>query len=204
MMVFKLFRKKNSRFASDNEAWSAIVRGGVERNLGCEYFYNQYAVHLKTKFQSAGVSEADAEELLQEVFIKLVVHNQSFTIGGDLRKWIYAIAQNTLVSHLRKLSSIEKVISDVHENGKRRSFSELARIERFGMEDCVHQALQEYEQSHPQHASVLINFILENQRSKALAKQLEKSDGATREYLRQCRIKLRPFLERCNAFLEGY
>jgi RNA polymerase sigma factor (sigma-70 family) len=54
-------------------------------------------------------SKAMSEDLVQEVFIRLLKHASSFRAEGSCKAWIFNIARNVTFDHLRKASS------EVHE-----------------------------------------------------------------------------------------
>lgn len=62
--------------------------------------------------RSTDISVAEAEDLLQEIFIK--VYKNIFEVSEDLSfsSWIYRIAHNHIIDHFRKNSRIEKVSLD--------------------------------------------------------------------------------------------
>lgn len=62
--------------------------------------------------RSTDISIAEAEDLLQEIFIK--VYKNIFEVSEDLSfsSWIYRIAHNHIIDHFRKNSKIEKVSLD--------------------------------------------------------------------------------------------
>lgn len=62
-------------------------------------------------------STAEAEDILQEGFIKVFRHLHTFKNEGSLEGWIRRIMVNTALNHLKKTkrSFIEKNIDDAHD-----------------------------------------------------------------------------------------
>jgi RNA polymerase sigma-70 factor, ECF subfamily len=63
-------------------------------------------------------NRADAEDLLQEVFIK--VHNNRMTIGSreSIKSWLFTITRNTIIDYYRKkgrdpLTGVEKQMQEI-------------------------------------------------------------------------------------------
>jgi RNA polymerase sigma factor (sigma-70 family) len=50
----------------------------------------------------SGVSHEDAEDMLQEIFLKMYSNMNSFTPGLKFSSWVYRIAHNHVISSFRK------------------------------------------------------------------------------------------------------
>lgn len=66
--------------------------------------FDQYSPEIyKYLYVRLNFSKEDAEDLLQEVFIKVWKNRKRYQEHkGSVRTWIYRIARNTLIDHLRK------------------------------------------------------------------------------------------------------
>jgi len=64
----------------------------------------------------SGLSKEDAEDILQDVFIKAYQNLNDFDTGLKFSSWIYRITHNEAITHLRKLKSRPKVIIDQGAN----------------------------------------------------------------------------------------
>ena len=58
----------------------------------------------------SGLSEEDAEDLLQDVFIKVYRNLNNFDQTQKFSSWIYSIARNQAISNFRKLKSRPKSV----------------------------------------------------------------------------------------------
>lgn len=183
----------------DIASWRLIMAGGKQLEQGCTQIYFRYGGRIKTIFWRAGAAPETAEDLMHDVMVKLIRHCRQFSPDQNFRRWLFAIARNTLVDHLRKRD--EQAASGA--TGVAVSASEREALASFGLRDCVQHAMREFEMEHPERAEILTQYIIEGMSSKALAGLLGRSDGATREYLRQCRLKLTPYLQKCRVFLSG-
>jgi RNA polymerase sigma-70 factor (ECF subfamily) len=90
---------------SDNE----IVAKSLE-NL--DYFsclYQRYEPELlRYILRMSGIDEEEAQDILQESFIKIWRNLNEFDSGLKLSSWIYRIVHNETVSHMRKKKSFGK------------------------------------------------------------------------------------------------
>lgn len=53
----------------------------------------------------AGGDKAWAEDVAHDVFVKLLEHQQELSDGGRVGAWLYRVAANTAISHLRRRRS---------------------------------------------------------------------------------------------------
>lgn len=54
--------------------------------------------------RSTNIRDEDAEDLLQDIFLKVYLNLNSFNRQMKFSSWIYAIARNMIISHYRKIS----------------------------------------------------------------------------------------------------
>ena len=64
-------------------------------------YHNRLVVFAQTSF---GLSLQDAEDAVQEIFIKGLINLHRYDTARSFKKWIYAIARNFLIDLLRKRS----------------------------------------------------------------------------------------------------
>jgi len=66
--------------------------------------YNEYYPKI-VRYLTRVVGESEAEDATQEVFVKIDRSLESFRGESSLSTWIYRIATNTAMDHLRRPSS---------------------------------------------------------------------------------------------------
>mgnify|MGYP005610553489 CR=1 FL=1 len=67
-----------------------------------EYLFTRYRDALTRLFEQRLGDRDIASDLLQETFIKVYIRLDKYSKGYTFGQWIYAIARNTLVDHLRR------------------------------------------------------------------------------------------------------
>jgi RNA polymerase sigma-70 factor (ECF subfamily) len=84
--------------------------------------FNKLKVSLKGK-------EEDAEDVMQEVFAKVWLYIKSYNGSTNFSTWLYAIAKNTLIDHIRKqkyeiihVDSMSPTMNDDSDSFKERNF----------------------------------------------------------------------------------
>lgn len=67
-----------------------------------EYLFTRYRDALTHLFEQRLGDKAMASDLLQETFIKVYLHLDNYSKSYTFGQWIYTIARNTLIDHLRR------------------------------------------------------------------------------------------------------
>lgn len=89
---------QNYQYKIDDTAFERLAEGD-EQAFGeiVHYIYN----HLFSFVVSLVKSEEEANDLLQEVFLKIWVHHTSFSSIINPMGWIYTVIANTASNHIR-------------------------------------------------------------------------------------------------------
>ena len=69
-----------------------------------EYLFTRYRDALMRLFEQRLEEKTMASDLLQETFIKVYLHIHDYSKNYTFGQWVYSIARNTLVDHLRRKS----------------------------------------------------------------------------------------------------
>ena len=67
-----------------------------------EYLFTRYRDALTRLFEQRLGDKTMARDLLQETFIKVYLHLADYSESYTFGQWVYTIARNTLVDHLRR------------------------------------------------------------------------------------------------------
>lgn len=84
---------------SDKECMQAVAEGDAEA-IGI--IVERYSRRIYALVRGITLSDADAEELTQDVFVKIYTSASKFLGLATLSTWIYRIACNTALSFVRK------------------------------------------------------------------------------------------------------
>src|SRR5437763_10567584 len=76
------------------------VRDGAGEMLGV--LFDRYQTPLFNFYSKLTGNRTLSEDLVQEVFFRILKYRQSYRSGTPFRAWIYQIARNARVDHLRK------------------------------------------------------------------------------------------------------
>lgn len=190
----------------NEEEWIELIcMGGKAADVGLRALYRELGTPMLRFFASHGAPDDQAKDLLQETFIRVFKAASSYSGNGSAKSWLWQIARNCLTDHFRKLGRIKdrEVIFD--EDGWERLLESSpdhaqASVEQESLEDCVSRGVQVYGQQMPDRAYVL-TLQMEGATIEEIAAQIGRSAAATKEYLSQCRKKLRPFILECRQLL---
>lgn len=177
------------------EAWLRVV----DREHGAR-FYREAAAALR--------SWQAAEDVVQEAMVKVWQRCATFHGPGDPVAWIHQVVRHTLLDALRQrsaqapreepLQGDDGLLTPQAEQAvvglslARADAPEQALAER-QVEAVFRQCFERFAAEHPQHATVLRWVVEDGLDNAAIEALLERSPGATREFISQCRKKSRPF-----------
>ena len=130
----------------------------------------------------------DAEDICQEIFIKVFKSLDSFKEESEFSTWLYRIAYNTTLSEIRKrkmvFASFDDDLSTMKEEELNENMEELATEERIFY---LEQALKTL----PAEDALLITmFYLENQSIEAISRISNLSRANVKVKLHRIRKKL--------------
>lgn len=179
----------------DDEVLRLITEGDTsEQRLALRVFYGRWASPMKHFFLARGCQPKDSEDLLQEVAIKIWKGAAGFRRTGQASSWIWSIIRNTLTDHHRKTTkrpseSPMDLDNDQHDCAGSPAYDE-------DHDDCIERGLQSFSDTYPERAHALEMWSA-GMDLQLIASHLSRGYGATRQFLMECRKKMRPFLEPC-------
>src|SRR5947209_15294641 len=83
-----------------DEELMSQVRNGVGEMLGV--LFDRYQKPLFNFYYRLTGNRTLSEDLVQEVFFRILKYRQSYRSGTPFRAWIYQIARNARIDHFRK------------------------------------------------------------------------------------------------------
>lgn len=183
---------------------SACRDGGVAieralRLLDRSYFPLLFRESLR------GLRDSDsARDLVQETFIKVWLRCATFHGDSELLPWIKSILRHGLLDRLRR-DAHEAVFAepDGLEAEVRRRIAELSEekvprpddeARRAQLDDCFKRCWERFEAASPSHALVMSWIVEDGLSHEEVAGMLDRTPGATREFISQCRKRARVHL----------
>ncbi|KAK6025273.1 Sigma-70 region 2, partial [Ostertagia ostertagi] len=177
------------------ESWLRVV----DREHGAR-FYREAATALR--------SWQVAEDVVQDAMIKVWQRCATFRGAGDPIAWIHQIVRHTLLDTLRQRSlqapreqalhdddgqltpQVEAAVGQLSQDAVATPEGALAEHQ---VEAVFRHCFDRFAAAHPEHATVLRWVVEDGLYNADIEALLERSPGATREFISQCRKKSRPF-----------
>ena len=142
-------------------------------------------------------STADAEDLVQETMVKAYAGFHTFTVGTNIRAWLFRILTNTWITSYRTAQRrpdevLAADVTDMRPSASQNQSAELAVLEAMGDED-VRDALQAL----PEHQRLVVYYAdVEGFRYKEIAAILDTPLGTVMSRLHRGRANLRDIARR--------
>ena len=113
-----------------------------------------------------------AEELMEEVFVKLVTKKPRFSGKSSFKTWLYAIGRNTALDHLRRISKLSKTpVDDLYDLADAEENTEHSYIKQEDRQ-VLHKAMQKLK---PQYRQVLYLIFFEELNNEQTAQVMRKT-----------------------------
>jgi RNA polymerase sigma factor (sigma-70 family) len=151
-----------------------------------------------------GVSPTDAEDVLQDTFIKITRGADSYTGQGNAKSWFWQVARNCMTDFLRKKGAYaEKYVpfDDEHSDLS----GSVAQPDGPGtfqttVDECVSSGIDAFAKDYADRAYAL-TLQMDGASIEHIASVIGRTAAATKQYLSQCRKKLEPYVAQCTELL---
>jgi RNA polymerase sigma factor (sigma-70 family) len=196
------------------EIIKAICAGGRNKELAMNALYHKKSAEFRRYFVRRGLSREQAEDLIQDTFFKIFLNANKFTGDGGFgdksaNAWMWSIAKNRMRDHFRaERKSIDISIDDetLDDGSKVRVEWELAVNDPLNpakqtVRDCVAHGLEQFAEDHADRARVL-EMQMDKESVTSIAQHIDRTYGATREYLSQCKKVFQSYIEHCKPLLK--
>lgn len=131
-------------------------------------------------------SREEAEEILQESFIKMFTHLKQYRNDGSFEGWVRKIVVNTALQKLREKARSYPIVNIIEEISEQTSVSENNTYSNIGFK-----VLLELIQKLPPTYQMVFNlYVFEGLKHKEIAKLLNISEGTSKSNLYDARMIL--------------
>lgn len=146
---------------------------------------------------------AAARDLVQDTFIKVWQRCATFRGESELRPWVRAILRHTMLDAFRRAETGISLDDPAAGTEIEARIAELSAAQVAAPHDEAHarqlaetfqRCWARFEHDCPAHAAVIVWISEDGLDNATVAQLLGRTPGATREYISQCRRKLRVYL----------
>jgi RNA polymerase sigma-70 factor (ECF subfamily) len=172
-----------------------VARGRVGDAVALESLYRRYKRALFNLAYRYTYDRSTAEDLLQEIFLKIFTHLDDVKNIETFTGWVFRIALNTCYSHLRgKRVELEKTVPLASVEGTRHE----GRVE--AEENDVRKPLDEAIAGLPARLrEIFLLHDVQGFKHEEIARMLGLSVGTSKSQLFKARLKIREILKARRA-----
>jgi len=155
----------------DNGLVQLLQKGNVEAFDSLFEVYSQKLFGFALKYFK---NEMDAEELVQEVFVKVWENRQKLKSELSFKSYLFTIALNQIRKHFNKKATSLRYLESLQNDPE---IMENQAIQEDDYESALHQINLIIEQMPPRRREIFMKSKLEGKSSKEIAAELSISSG---------------------------
>src|SRR6185369_11797143 len=149
-----------------------------------EELYNRFAGKMYAVCLRYTNNADDAQDLLQEGFIKIYKNLHRFRAEGSFEGWIRRVFVNTSIEHFRKKSTKLSLVSEKEENTL--EDTDITALESLAEKDIINLI----QQLSPGYRTVFNLYVVEGYSHKEIGELLGISEGTSKSQLARAKAVL--------------
>ena len=177
--------RASNQIISESDLLEGCRRG--DRRLQHE-LYNRYAPKMYGVCLRYASNAEEAEDILQEGFIKIFNKIDSYRGEGSFEGWIRRIFVNTAIEHFRKKTYLQP-ITETEENTVEGKY--LSVLDNLAEKDII----QLIQQLSPGYRTVFNMYVVEGYTHKQIAEMLGISEGTSKSQLSRAKLILQDLVK---------
>lgn len=168
---------------------SDLIEGCIQGNRKMQHeLYNRFASKMYAVCLRYAGNAEEAEDILQEGFIKVFNKIGSFRSEGSFEGWIRRIFVNTAIEHFRKKIYLQP-ITDYEEDTVEGKY--LSVLDSLAEKDII----QLVQQLSPGYRTVFNMYVVEGYTHKQIAEALNISEGTSKSQLSRAKLILQDMVQ---------
>lgn len=175
----------SNQIISENDLIEGCIRG--DRKMQYELYQRFAPIMYGVCLRYAGNNE-EAEDILQEGFIKVYSKLSSYRGEGSFEGWVRRIFVNTAIEHYRKKIQLQP-ITEYEENTLEGKY--LSVLDDMAERDII----QLVQQLSPGYRTVFNMYVIEGYTHKQIADALGISEGTSKSQLSRAKLILQDLVK---------
>lgn len=173
----------------------------IEKIDAIQRIYEEFqpVMYKKLRYQHQDLSEGEAQDIVQDAFLKLASTTSQPKSAESLVSWVMTIAENTAIDLFKRAYKKYEIPlpeeADFSDDDPPISPSNSLAAE-FDVQDCVSKGLIVFSKKFPQNAAA-ISMSLDNMAIVEIAEVISRTEAATKQYIYESKKKLAPYVEHC-------
>lgn len=177
-----------------------MALGGRHAEAAVGLLFSRFAGPFKGRAIRRGMGESDADDVVQDAFVKIVKSAEGFQPKGEGAAWLWCVFNSVLADAQRK-SQRTPTMEDYD------SVPENFRVQADGscqldFQECVQTQMTAFGVAWPEGLQVILWSASHGMKTREIANIIQRSEGATREFLSQVRKKFKTFVAPCEELLD--
>lgn len=168
---------------------SDLIDGCLQGNRKMQYeLYQRFAPKMYGVCLRYAANATEAEDILQEGFIKVFGKLESFRREGSFEGWVRRIFVNTAIEHFRKKSYLQPITEKeeaVYEANYLSVLDNLAEKDIVGL----------VQQLSPGYRTVFNLYVVEGYTHREIAEQMGISEGTSKSQLSRAKLILQDLVQ---------
>ena len=181
------------------EALDIFLSGGNDLERGAKALFDLLFPKFVTDIQRWGQKLSVAEEIANEVMMKVLSKASTVREPIAFEKWTNIVARNTFLTYIRdtkqetdfEFESDDDEWETINQVTADPSQSDPATML------CLKGQLEKFYRDYPDRAIVIEGCVMEGWSTQTASEILGRTINATKEYISQCRKYLREYLQPC-------
>lgn len=190
--------------------FSFLMHSGQNRNIkecfqsfsegdaiGFEMFFDAYKTRVFRLAVKMLKSEAEAEEIVQDVFLSIWTARERLNKIGDPEAYLFTVTYNAIYKRLKKISRSRELLQSVLSNLIQSQNTTEETVSANEIERLMHEAIR---QLPPQQRAVYELNKEEGLSYREIAEHLHLSPNTVRNHLAEAMKAIRLFLKKWSVF----
>jgi len=191
----KTGNRQQNRKTEQDDGINSVSRDATRKDRLFDELFNTYHKRIYYITRRYTRNDEDAFDLVQEIFIKAYRALDTLEEDTSYAPWLYRIAVNHSIDHVRKKRHPEFSYDEFVENGGAISDSSFQPADDFSGSELHEQVLELVNNLSPEHRAVLLLHCMENLPYKQISRVLNCSIGTVMSRLHYARKYLKQAME---------